>query len=347
MFLGATGLAMGFCLWQFACLPDPGIQVPDLAPPPLVDGAMAARMDAPSGDLGPAKWSSAGPVTNAPLLRAAWVADPGISEAFLVGQGGVVLHRVGGGGWQTETSGTMADLYGVAARSSTEVYAVGSGGVILRRVGGTWLKEGQELGLSATLYGVTAIDTGEVVAVGDSGVVARRQTAGVWTLETGSGLTGASLRAVFGSELEGMYAVGMAGVIVRRISSAWQPNTLPIDPGGSGNYYGIAGSADGTAVHICGENGLVLHLSADGTHWQVDKLLPPMGMMAPLHFYSLYYQDGTLLAAGTGGTVELYSPEGTWSVEPTGTTSDLYGLAGAGLRSVLAVGSQGTILRRM
>jgi hypothetical protein len=87
---------MGFCLWQFACLPDPVIQVPDLAPPPLVDGAMAPRKDAPGSSLEAAQWSADAAVQGAPLLRAAWVADPGVSEAFIVGQGGVVLHRIGG-----------------------------------------------------------------------------------------------------------------------------------------------------------------------------------------------------------------------------------------------------------
>ena len=69
--------------------------------------------------------------------------------------------------------------------------------------------------------------------------------------------------------------------------------------------------------------------------------------MTPLHFFAIYYQDGELLVAGSGGIIERRTTAGTWSVEPTGVGGDLYGLGGAGLRSVLVVGAQGAVLRRM
>lgn len=338
------GSAIAASLATSACLPDPQIQVPDFAPVTITDGGTVVRMDGPTGDLGTARWSLYGTVASSPLLRAAWVADPGLSDAYAVGHGGAIVHRTGDADWAVEKSGTDANLYAVAARSASEVFAVGDRGTILRRVSGTWQQEGKELGLTSALFGITVLPTGEVVAVGDLGVVARRQTAGVWVAETSDALTGVELRAVWGAGLEGMYAVGLGGAIVRRVQGTWQRDTLALDPSGRGNYYAVTGA--GEDVHIAGEYGLVLHRASDGTHWVVDKLPPLGGMVTAPHIFSLYLQNGELLAAGASGLIE-HLAAGTWTIEPTGTTSDIYGLAGAGLRSVLAVGQRGAVLRRL
>jgi len=330
-----------------ACLPDPLINVPDLSPGSTTDGGMMPRMDAPAGDLGSAKWTPEGMVTAGTTLRAAWIADPGVSEAFIVGHGGAIFHRVSNGPWMNEPSGTMANLYGVAARSATEVFAVGENGTILRRAAGMWKIEGTELHLTSSLFAVTALGNGEVVAVGDGGVVARRQTAGVWALESTAALGTASLRAVFGDKLDGLYAVGLGSTIARRMAGTWQLDPTPVDPGGSGNYYAIAGTSDGTELHIAGEYGLLLHRAKDGSRWTSEKLLPPMGMTAPLHLYGIYFQDGETIVAGAGGIVARRVQTGPFAVEPTGVAAELFGLSGAGLRSMLVVGEKGTVLRRM
>jgi hypothetical protein len=344
----STGLATFLALPFFvACLPDPLISVPDLSPAGATDAGMMPRLDAPAGDLGSAKWGLDGTVTAGPTLRAAWIADPGVSEAFIVGHGGAIFHRISNGAWMAEASGTMANLYAIAARSATEVFAVGENGIILRRAAGLWKIEGTELRLTSALFGVTALGNGEVVAVGDGGVVARRQAAGVWTLESSAALGTASLRAVFGDKLDGLYAVGLGSTIARRMAGAWQPDPTPVDAGGSGNYYAIAGTTDGTELHIAGEYGLLLHRAKDGSRWQSEKLLPPMGMTAPLHLYSMYFQDGETIVAGAGGVVARRVQTGPFAVEPTGVASELFGLSGAGLRSMLVVGEKGTVLRRM
>jgi hypothetical protein len=172
---------------------------------------------------------------------------------------------------------------------------------------------------------------------------------GVWTQETTTALAGASLRALFApaGKLDGAYAVGMGGVIARRVGGAWERDTLPIDPGGSGNFYAVTGAADGAEVHIAGEYGLILHRAADGSHWVLDKLPPPSGTGPSPHLFALYLLGSDLFVAGAGGLVEHRSgSSGPWQVEPTGTANDLYSLAGAGVRSLLAVGARGSVLRR-
>ena len=125
------------------CLPDPEIHVPDFAVPQalLTDMAVPVSTDGPSGDLGSAKWDPDTKVGATEALRAAWVVDPGLSEIYVVGLAGTILHR-SGGDWKRELSGTTVDLYGVAGRSPDEVYAVGRDGVILRRSAGKWSIEG-------------------------------------------------------------------------------------------------------------------------------------------------------------------------------------------------------------
>lgn len=337
----------GLAFWLGACLPDPVINVPDLSPSSPTDGGMTPRMDAPAGDLGSAKWTADGTVTAGTTLRAAWIADPGVSEAFIVGHGGSIFHRVGSGPWTAEASGTTANLYAIAARGPNEVFAVGETGVIVRRAAGTWKVEGTELHLTTALFGVTALGNGEVVAVGDGGVVARRQTAGVWAQEPTAPLGTASLRAVYGDKLDGLYAVGLGSTIARRQSGSWQLDSTPVDPGGAGNYYAITGTSDGSELHVAGEYGLLLHRAKDGSRWQAEKLLPPMGMTAPLHLYAIYFQDGETIIAGAGGIVARRVQSGPFAIEPTGVATELFGLAGAGLRSMLVVGEKATVLRRM
>lgn len=333
-----------FCLLSFGCLPDPDIQVPDLSLGGVpVDAGVSPRSDGPIGDLGVAHWTADLTLGTAQTLRATWVADGGPSEMFVVGQAGLILHRVGNGPWQVETSGTDANLYAVTARSAAEVYAVGDRGVILRRTGGKWLPEGAELRSSAALFSAAVLAGGEVVAVGDGGLAAIRGTAGVWTAETASTLAGAALRAVAGSKLDSLTAVGLGGLIVRRGATGWAADPLPVDPLARGNYYAVAQAGDG--VYVVGEYGLVL--TRGGDRWAWEKLTPPMGMVAPLHLYGASIQDGELFVVGAAGyAAHKPTNNGAWTVENSGGTADLYGIYGAGARTLFAVGSAGTLLRR-
>ena len=328
-----------------ACLPDPEIRVPDLAAPPtvIVDMAVPPKMDGPSGDLGTVRWVPDAVMTKV-ALRAAWVADPGLSEIFVVGQAGTILHKSGSAAWTVETSGTASDLYGIAARSANEVYAVGRDGTILRRSGGIWSQEGRELGTTAALFGVTVLDTGEILAVGDQALVARRQIGGVWTAENTDKLDDAPLRAVWGSKADEVWAVGAGAVIARRgAGGAWDVDTVKVDAADKVNLFAVTSA--GGVMYAAGEYGKVLGRTATG--WKAEATIKP-AMAVPLHFYGLYAADGDVLAVGAGGVVERRSgADKTWALEASGLTGDLYGVTGAGLRSAVTVGAQGAFARRM
>ncbi len=334
--------------WAFwGCLPNPDISLPDLAVAgPAADGGDggANRMDGPRSDLGAAAWQPDSSLGTAQTLRAVWVSDAAASEIYVVGHGGVILHR-SAGTWQKEASGTDANLYAVAARSPSEVFAVGDRGTVLRRVSGTWMKEGSELATSTALFGVVVLPSGDVVSVGDSGVVARRQTAGVWAAETAPALAGLSLRAVGGSRLDGLVAVGLNSAIVRRGQLGWDKDPLTIEAAARGNYYAVAvNPADGAPI-VAGEYGIVLSRLAD--RWQLETLRPPSGMTAPLHLYGLAVSDGELFVVGAAGYV-AHRPAtgGAFTEEVSGTRSDLFAVTGQGVRGLVAVGDTGALVRR-
>ena len=342
--VGVSSLS-SWAVW--GCLPNPDISLPDLAVGgPAVDGGDggAPRLDGPSSDLGAAAWQGDSSVGTAQTLRAAWASDAAASEIYVVGHGGVILHR-SAGTWQKEASGTDANLYAVAARSPNEIFVVGERGTILRRVSGTWMKEGSELSTSTHLFGAVVLPNGDVVAVGDSGLVVRRPTAGVWAAETAPALAGLSLRAVGGSRLDGLVAVGLNSAIVRRGQLGWDKDPLTIEAAARGNYYAVVESpADGSPI-VAGEYGLLLSRLSD--RWQLETLRPPSGMTAPLHLYGLAVSDGELFVVGAGGYVaHRLVTGGRFTEEVSGTRSDLFAVTGPSVRGLVAVGDAGAVVRR-
>ncbi len=347
--LRVVGALTAAALAGLGCLPTPDIHVPDFAPVPTADAGSGGDLqpDAARGDLGSvAGWTLDAQTGAKDTLRAAWAADQGLGEVYVVGHNGLILHR-SGGTWQKEQAQSAGkpittNLYAVAAAAPDVVYAAGDAGVILRRTGGTWTQEGQELMTTAALFGLAVLPTKEVVVVGDGGLIALRQTSGVYVAEDTTALGAASLRAVGGATLDGLYAVGLGAVIAQRAAGKWQLDPLPIDSADRGNYYAVAPGPDG--VFVAGEYARVLR--RDVAKWAAEATLAPMPPTV-LHFFGLYAAPGELLAVGSSGTIQRRdSATKTWTLDPSGVTAGLYGIAGAGTRTALTVGEQGTLLRR-
>lgn len=341
----------------FGCLPDPQITVPDFGPSTsTADMTMPPRLDGPGmpNDLGTGAWVSDGNTATKEPLRGCWAADAMLSSAYAVGNNGAIVRRTGGT-WQLEVAKDgMADvkdtLYAVSASAADQVFAVGDRGVIVRRASDKWNREGKELGLTSALYGVTVLTNGEVIAVGDNGVIARRKIAGTWALEPMDvGLSRASFRAVWGNTDGSLVAVGMGAAIARYDMGQWSFDTATIDAADRGNYYAVAGTPEG--LFVAGDYGRVLRQM--GTKWvreTVAEQLPKPPM--PVFFFGLGAVQGDLFVVGTFGLIERRDAmTKAWQIEqiaPSGITTALYGVAGTGQsgRPVLAVGSDGVVLRR-
>jgi photosystem II stability/assembly factor-like uncharacterized protein len=94
---------------------------------------------------------------------------------FAVGGDGEIVATIDGGdSWQTQDSGTTADLYGISFADSTSGTAVGDGGTVLVTTDGglTWITE--DAGTSTWINGVKTVVPGEAWAVGDGGVLLHR-----------------------------------------------------------------------------------------------------------------------------------------------------------------------------
>ena len=357
-----TGLGAGaaaLCLWAagLGCLPDPVVHVPDFAPPPPVVDAAVPRPDGgPATDLGAATWAPDGTNASTESLRGCWVGDQALSAAYAVGNNGTILRRAGAS-WQVEVAKDVdkvvtETLYAVAALAPDQVYAVGDQGVILRRAADKWTREGKELRLTTALYGVTVLSSGEVIAVGDGGVIARRKVAGVWALEpVDMALARASFRAVWGTQDTDLIAVGTGAVVAQPSGGSWIPDPATIDAADRGNFYAVAATAEGPFV--AGDYGRILRRS--GGKWQREAIAEPMPRPTmPIYLFGLtavqgeLYAVGSVGSSGTGGLIERRDAASkTWGLEQSGLDKSLFAVAGAASRSVVAVGANGLVLRRM
>lgn len=355
------GFGALFCLALCAC------PVPEVTPPDFTVGGGGGGGDLPPPvqDMtppGPPAWTAEAPPTLKATLRGVTVTATG--DAYAVGDQ-TILKRGADGKWTQESAqddmmaGAPPDLYGVTSLGA-EVIAVGKAGYIAHRTSNAagWVYY-PFIGGVGDLRGVTATPGGEVLAVGDKGVViARPKDKMDWARETTPDLTGLQLAAVASRIGDGMkeesYAVGSyvnqanvtVGVVLRRGEPdlmgkrLWSLISDTIQDADRLPFYAVAASAGG--VFVAGKGAKVLR--RDGAGWALEKTVLPAqpdggpAPAAPSIYALLAASDGTVVAAGEGGALQVRS-NGTWAADSgLKTTADLYGLGGTWPRPTYAVG---------
>jgi hypothetical protein len=66
------------------------------------------------------------------------------NDIYAVTENGIIMHSIGNGSWQMQTSGVTTSLNAIGGASADEVYAVGDNGVVLHKYGAsstTWVPE--------------------------------------------------------------------------------------------------------------------------------------------------------------------------------------------------------------
>jgi hypothetical protein len=295
-------------------------------------------------------------------LRAVGCASSLVSLA--AGAGGQLYARSGDsldgtpGTWRALTSPTTTDLHGVDQYTfGGEGWAVGDGGTIVHCTGletpATTACAIEAAGLTtADLFAVwvnqlgaetSEVGRGEVIAVGAGGTVLSRAPGGSWS-RVAQGVSGGTLRAVFGLRSGDIYAAGERGTFLFRNGGAWQTVTFT-----SSNLGGVFASDD-SHLFVAGAGGEIWFNDIRGgegpapqVHWrQVGGRVPTREQ--------LYGVGGTsasnVYAVGTGGTV-LHKSGDAWRREAQGLiSSELYGVTVVSANEIYAVGEGGVILAR-
>jgi len=214
-----------------------------------------------------ATWTVTEPITNQALLGIARAGD----RQIIVGQGGTVLTRVGGGQWEQLDNDIGLRLLNVDIHESALVVAVGEFGLIVRSRdnGKTWesitvdWNQYNDDGYEAHLYDVVIKDENTVVIAGEFGLI-------LWSEDGGDTFAArhASDESVFDIALDAdgtgsSFAVGQDGMVLRSQDDGqtWQK----LDAGSVANLLGVwAGQGE---VVIVGIREL-LRSSDDGETWR-------------------------------------------------------------------------------
>ncbi len=254
------------------------------------------------------------------LLYAVVAVSP--SEAFVVGDGGVILHRKNNA-WMQMTSNTTQHLRGVWAASPTDVWAVGHGGTILRYNGTTWTA-------------VTGVTTSDCIAVWGSG------PNDVWVASTGRANhwngTAWSYNSVAGTLL------GISGTAANDIWLATENGYL--------KHY--TGTTWGTVMPTGGGAQTFAVLALPGVVWTGNITPGSETLRYTGGTWTSHGTSSTIFQSYWGteandvwavGSAKVGHWTGTaWDISiPTGNTHNLWGVSGSG-SDVYVVGSGGTIL---
>ena len=245
------------------------------------------------------------------------------SEAFAVGDGGVILHR-SGGSWTQMTSGTTQDLRGVWAASPTDVWAVGHAGTILRYNGSTW----------TPITGVTASDCVAVWGAGASDVwvastarVHHYTGSATWSMTSVAG----TLLGLSGTGTNDIWLATENAYLKHYTGTTW--GTVMPTGGGADTFTVLATPAAVWTSNITpGSEALRLV----GNTWS------PFGTSTTI--FQGYWAAAAADVWGVGNTRVGRWNGTSWTVAvPTGNTNNLWGVSGSG-SDVYIVGSGGTIL---
>jgi photosystem II stability/assembly factor-like uncharacterized protein len=257
------------------------------------------------------------------------------NEAWVCGEGGIILHTsTGGATWTQQNSGTTRTLYDIAfiETDGGPVVVVGAGGTILRtsNSGTTWLSVAS--GTTANLYGLSDF---HIHAVGDSGVMLASTDFGfTWTRV--APVTTRRLVAV--STSFGGTSCGDSGTILRLFAAAWQSTSS----GTAGTLRGIPMFASNNIV--VGDSGLVLRSTDFGLSWSPQ----PTGTTKRLNSAEFSANnDDYIYCVGDGGTIIKSTNNGSqWGAQQSGTARNLNSVFFYLSDSFgWAVGDSGTILR--
>jgi hypothetical protein len=144
-----------------------------------------------------------------------------------------------------------------------------------------------------------------------------------------SGNPSITMRDIWGSASDDIFAVGDAGTILHFDGAKWSIMTTNT----SAKLHGVGGSS-ATDVFAVGEGGIILHY--DGTKWSI-MTSPTVNQLRAVWAYS----ENDVFAAGDYGVV-LHNDGTAWEASTVGI-NNIYGVWGTSGSDVFAVADKGVI----
>jgi photosystem II stability/assembly factor-like uncharacterized protein len=267
-------------------------------------------------------------------LRAIESTD-GVS-AWIVGDGGSILHTASGGTtWTVQSTPTTASLDAVDFSDGLNGWAVGTNGTVFHTADGGLVWDGQSTPTTATLRAVSFADPEVGWAVGDHGAIIHTTNGGQNWVAQSAPTTTAINSVRFSSESTGM-ALGEDGQM------------LFTDSGGSTWFSASTAttetlrslSLDDTATAwSVGASGTVLCTRDGGAIW-TRQSSPTTSALSSVSFADPW----TGVAVGSTGTVLVTRDRGqTWGQQSVPSTATLHAVDVVGTKG-WAIGELGTIL---
>jgi photosystem II stability/assembly factor-like uncharacterized protein len=244
-------------------------------------------------------WQLQSPLPTWQVLHGVDLVSP--SEAWAVGEAGVILHTTDGGvTWVAQNSATNQQLNAVRFLDPQHGWAVG--GVLLYTTDGgqTWVA-GTRTGNRGTMYSVDFVDTSNGRAVGTQGGVLRTTDGGhTWLTEATP--TSQNLIGVDFVDINSGWAVGGNGTILHTANggAAWSPQKS-----NSTAFLQSVSFVNGDEGWVAGDNTGILHTTDGGNTWVSQSVPKNFGLNSVFFLDSLHGwaagEEGILLNSTDGG----------------------------------------------
>lgn len=203
-------------------------------------------------------------------LRAVAVGGGNTPNTLIVGDGGTALTLPAAGPPLVKhVSGTLANLYAIAQNPNLarDDLLIGGAPIVTKAVAASWDSNNTfnaqmtgMVGITGNIYALLC-GTGTFFAAGDMGAIVSRTSGGgapgganKWVTETSTVNT--TLRAMWATADNNIYAVGDGGTIIQYNGNSWAK--VPISPPPPAISLRAIWGSSATNIYIVGDSGYVL-----------------------------------------------------------------------------------------
>jgi len=241
--------------------------------------------------------------------------------------------------WNSQTSGTTTDLFGLHFPTSSEGWAVGAGGAIYHSSDGGVSWSSQTSNTIRVRDAVFFTDANNGFAVGDRMVISSTTDAGVnWSGVQITGYGGIPMHDVHFPSSSTGYISAQNGTVLKTTNSggSWQDVSVPSV---ATRYRGVH-FVDANTGWVVGEGGNIVHTSNGGSNWTNQA------SQSGTQLHGIDFINATTgWVVGNPGIIKKTTNGGTtWSAQTSGVSSLIKAVDFIDANTGWAVGANGLIL---